>query len=191
MAALRDGIIYGAMRAYAADLDAHNQASVESLKMFAASVTSLSSIAADLAPEGGAVAAAAVQAAGNVASLRLDRWFGNRWVAGELDKAIAARFDLEITAPANAGSIPRMEVGGSTTDEGGGGQLEGAEGGGQQKGEQEAGQPKKTSDADLAIIKDVYLVNVGFVMAFAMYGTVKTRVSLLPTRSLQRGRRRV
>jgi len=41
------------------------------------------------------------------------------------------------------------------------------------------------------IVRDVYLPDVNFVMAFAMDGTVTTRGSYLPTRGVRRGRRRV
>ncbi|KAF9772087.1 hypothetical protein IL306_010230 [Fusarium sp. DS 682] len=67
MAALRDGILYGSMRAYAQDLDAHNESHVRVLNGFAAALTKVASAAAGMAPIAGAPAAAAVEAASGVA----------------------------------------------------------------------------------------------------------------------------
>ncbi|KAJ9116701.1 hypothetical protein QFC20_000636 [Naganishia adeliensis] len=106
MAAVRDGVIYGAMRCYAQDVDRHTEQSLTSLQAMLNATVSLSSTAGFLvAPPFGGLIQPISAGIGTLISLPVKLFVWERWTKGEIDTAIAARFELVVGGLAKRGFI--------------------------------------------------------------------------------------
>ncbi|KAJ9120625.1 hypothetical protein QFC22_002554 [Naganishia vaughanmartiniae] len=106
MAAIRDGVIYGALRCYAQEVDRHTEVITAMLN----ATVSLSSAAGFLiAPPFGGLISPIATGIGNLVSLPVKVIIWERWSNGEVDKAIAARFELVVGGLAMRGLISGWE----------------------------------------------------------------------------------
>ncbi|KAG8917671.1 hypothetical protein FRC02_002974 [Tulasnella sp. 418] len=102
MAAIRDGIIFGAMRAYAKDIDSHNESHVAVLNDTG---TGLSDVANTAAGAAGPLAVPVVRTVFTSIKLPFKNAIKNRWALGALDTEIIGDFRMQIRAYANCGRI--------------------------------------------------------------------------------------
>ncbi|GHJ84452.1 hypothetical protein NliqN6_0854 [Naganishia liquefaciens] len=110
MAAIRDGVIYGAMRCYAQDADRHNESSLTVLNAMLNATISLSSTAGFvIAPPFGGLIAPISTGIGTLLALPVKLFVWERWSNGEVDRAIASRFGLVVEGLAKRGMISGWE----------------------------------------------------------------------------------
>ncbi|KAJ9091636.1 hypothetical protein QFC19_009006 [Naganishia cerealis] len=110
MAAIRDGVIYGAIRCYAQEVDRHTEGTLSVITAMLNATVSLSSAAGFLlAPPFGGLISPIATGIGNLVSMPIKILIWERWSNGEVDRAIAARFELVVVGLANRGFISGWE----------------------------------------------------------------------------------
>ncbi|KAG8961928.1 hypothetical protein FRC03_004843 [Tulasnella sp. 419] len=102
IASFRDGIIFGAMRAYAKDIDSHNESHVEILNNMGAS---FSEGVINAAGAVGHLAAAAARTAFTALKSPFSHAIKNRWIPDQLDRQILGLFNIQIRDGAADGYI--------------------------------------------------------------------------------------
>lgn len=163
MAALRDGIIWGSMRAYVDDLDEHNDSHVKTLNAFVSAAVTIISVGANVGPMG-QVVAGAVDASGGLAIFGASAKIGKRWEKGKLDQALQARFKLKVERRAMLGHVPRAIL-----------PIPAA----------------PLTPAQMSSIKDNYLPSVHDVMDYALNGNPRAQRSWVPAKGTSSGRGRL
>jgi len=114
MAAIRDGVVYGAMRDDAKSVDAHNQDHVDMLNAFADAIIGISSTATNATAP---LAGEAVRNAGTIGKMLVSRGVGHRWVKGAVDAAITDLFTLDVERGVERGKIRGLTLDKPSDDE--------------------------------------------------------------------------
>ncbi len=107
MEAVRQGMLYGAMRRYAYDLDLHNHSHVDILQLFSRSASRLAGAVTAALPLGRQIGAG-IDVAGTGLDLAVNDTIGKRWVRGFLDRAILGHFKIHVIAAAGLGRLARQ-----------------------------------------------------------------------------------